>query len=340
MADAAAAVPSATMPAAARFLATLGGLALGALALAGCATQSSSSIPPRDSPYALVLGSAQDAGLPQVGCRLACCETARRDPSLRRLAASLLIADPRSGRRWLVDATPDLREQVELARGHPPGRAADGPRPPLFEGLFLTHAHMGHVAGLLQLGREAYDARGLPVHASPALCELLAGNAPWRLLVDSGGLELRPLAPGGTVELAPDLSVTALAVPHRAEFSDTLAFVVRGPRRALLYLPDIDAWERWEPPLERALAGVDVALLDGTFFADDEVPGRDLAGVPHPRIKHTLARLASLPAGERRKVLFTHLNHTNPAARGDGEAAAAVLAAGMDVAREGLLLEL
>lgn len=311
-----------------------------ALFLAGCATPPTPPAPPRDAPYALVLGSAQDAGLPQIGCRLPCCEDARRDPSLRRLAASLLIADPRSGRRWLVDATPDLREQVELAEGHPPGRVAVGPRPPLFEGLFLTHAHMGHIGGLLQLGREAWDARGLPVHASPALCEVLAGNAPWSLLVDTGGLELRPLAPGGTVELAPDLSVTALAVPHRAEFSDTLAFVVRGPRRALLYLPDIDAWERWDVPLEAALAGVDVALLDGTFFADGEVPGRDLAGVPHPRIRDTLARLASLPEGERRKVKFTHLNHSNPAALQGSSAATAVCAAGLAVVREGLVLEL
>lgn len=314
-------------------------LAVLLLPLAGCATPALPT-PPRDAPYALVLGSAQDAGLPQIGCRLPCCEAARRDPSRRRLAASLLIADPRSGRRWLIDATPDLREQVELARGHPPGRAADGPRPPLFEGLFLTHAHMGHVAGLLQLGREAYDARGLPVHASPALCEVLAGNAPWSLLVESGGLELRPLEAGGTVELAPDLSVTALAVPHRAEFSDTLAFVVRGPRRALLYLPDVDAWERWDVPLEAALAGVDVALLDGTFFRDGEVPGRDLAGVPHPRMEDTLSRMALLPEGERRKVLFTHVNHTNPAAQPASREAAAVRAAGMDVAREGLVLGL
>ncbi len=313
-------------------------LATTLLLAAGCVAVPPS--PPRDTPYALVLGSAQDAGLPQIGCRLACCESARRDPSLRRCASSLLIADPRSGRRWLIDATPDLREQVELAEGHPPGRAAEGPRPPLFEGVFLTHAHMGHIAGLLQLGREAYDVRGLPVWASPGLCEVLAGNAPWSLLVRSGGVELRALEPGGTVELAPGLSVSALAVPHRAEFSDTLAFVVRGPRRALLYVPDIDAWERWDVPLEQALAGVDVALLDGTFFADGEVPGRSLLGIPHPRIADTLARLAALPAGERRKVLFTHLNHTNPAARAEGAEAAAVRAAGMDVAREGLVLGL
>jgi pyrroloquinoline quinone biosynthesis protein B len=142
------------------------------------------------------------------------------------------------------------------------------------------------------------------------------------------------------VELSPDLSVTALAVPHRAEFSDTLAFVVRGPRRALLYVPDIDAWDRWDVPLETTLAGVDVALLDGTFFADGEVPGRDLAGVPHPRVADTLARLASLPESERRKVQFTHLNHSNPAVRPTSREAAAVRAAGMGVAREGLVLEL
>jgi pyrroloquinoline quinone biosynthesis protein B len=305
-------------------------------------------------PYALVLGTAQDGGLPQIGCERTCCAAARADPERRRLVASLLIVDPGSGRRWLIDASPDLAAQVERARGHPVARAVrrssaeaarTGPgagapdvlsnRPPLFDGLFLTHAHMGHVAGLLQLGREAYAARGLPVHGSPRMVRWLRENQPWSLLVGDGVLVPAALRPGESVALTADLAVTALAVPHRDELTDTLAFLVSGPNRTLLYLPDVDAWDRWDTPLEELLADVDVALVDGTFFSDGELPRRSLAAIPHPFIADTLARLAELPAALRSRLRFTHLNHSNPAADPESEAAARIREAGAAVAREG-----
>lgn len=292
------------------------------------------------APYVLVLGTAQDGGLPQIGCTQPPCEAARADPRRARRVASLLVCDPRSGKRWLLDASPDLREQVELARGHPASRLASGPRPALFDGVFLTHAHVGHYAGLLHLGREAYGARGVPTYASERMAGFLRTNGPWSLLVETGGLELATLRPGERVELAPDLSVEPLAVPHRDEFSDTLAFVVRGPSSALLYLPDIDKWERWERPLREALAEVDLALVDGTFFDGDELPGRDMSEIPHPFVVETLALLASEPAATRAKVLFTHLNHSNPLADSRSDAARRVRSAGMGVARDGQRIDL
>jgi pyrroloquinoline quinone biosynthesis protein B len=108
----------------------------------------------------------------------------------------------------------------------------------------------------------------------------------------------------------------------------------------LLYLPDIDKWERWDVRLEDVLARVDVALLDGTFFADGELPGRSMAEIPHPFIVETLERLREAPAALRAKVVFTHLNHTNPACDSGSEARARIEAAGMRVAREGERIEL
>jgi pyrroloquinoline quinone biosynthesis protein B len=251
-----------------------------------------------------------------------------------------LLVDPRSGKRWLLDASPDLARQVESARGHPPTRVEVGPRPPLFDGVFLTHAHVGHYLGLAQLGREAYGARGLPVHASPRMGEFLRSNGPWSLLVEDGAIELSELEPGRAVHLAQDLSLTPFRVPHRDEFSDTLGFVVRGPERAVAYLPDIDKWQRWERPLAQWLGELDLALVDGTFFGPGEVPGRDLDQIPHPFVVETLAALADAPPQLRARVLFTHLNHTNPLADPTSEAAARVTAAGMGVAREGQVLGL
>lgn len=302
--------------------------------LAACHAARIAEAPPA-TPYVLVLGTAQDGGLPQIACTCANCRAARADPARRRLVTSLLLVDPRSGKRWLFDATPDLPQQVERARScfHPQG----GRRPALFDGIFLTHAHLGHIAGLLELGREAYASAATTTYASAALSAFLRANGPWSQLLDEHHLELRELVPGEPVALAADLRVTPLLVPHRHEFSDTLAFLIQGPRRALLYLPDIDKWERWETPIESVLARVDVALLDGTFFDADALPGRDLAEIPHPFVIESLARFAPLDALARAKIRFTHLNHSNPLANPASAPAARVRAAGMAIASEGEL---
>jgi pyrroloquinoline quinone biosynthesis protein B len=293
-----------------------------------------------NEPYLVVLGVAQDGGYPQIACEEPLCDAARRDPSRARFVASLLLVDPRPradgrGRRWLFDATPDLARQVELARPHGGAPRGEGARPPLFDGVFLTHAHAGHYVGLWQLGREAYGSAPTLVHATPRTCGFLRENGPWSLLVDAAHIAPQELVPGTRLELAPDLTVTAIEVPHRAEFTDTVAFVIEGPTRSALFLPDIDKWERFERPIEGLVAAVDVAYLDGTFFDGDELPGRDMAQIPHPFVVESLARFEPLAAAERAKVRFLHLNHSNPLLDATSEATARVRAAGLAVAAQG-----
>jgi pyrroloquinoline quinone biosynthesis protein B len=124
-------------------------------------------------------------------------------------------------------------------------------------------------------------------------------------------------------------------VPHRAEYTDTFAFLVRGPQRTLLYLPDIDKWELWERRIEEVITSVDIALLDGTFYAEGELPGRNMSEIPHPLIDETIRRFEKLPADQRCKIVFTHLNHTNPAVDPDSAATARIINAGMAVAKDG-----
>ncbi|HVF60944.1 MAG TPA: MBL fold metallo-hydrolase [Thermoanaerobaculia bacterium] len=123
--------------------------------------------------------------------------------------------------------------------------------------------------------------------------------------------------------------------PFADEYSDTLGFLVRGPRRTVLYVPDTDSWRAWTRPLPELLAGVDEALLDGTFYSLDELPGRDVASIGHPLIADTMDLLAPLVKSRGLRVAFTHLNHSNPALELESAARKTIEACGFRVLAEG-----
>ena len=274
---------------------------------------------------AVVLGIMQDGGLPHTGCRCERCATAFADPTQAEYAACLAIVDGRQPspepvegkggydrptlRTYLLDATPDIKFQLNMLVDllpHPT-RAARL-RPP--DAIFLTHAHMGHIGGLPQLGPEAMDARGLPLYASAGVMRVLEKTAVWQPFLQN----IKPtiLHDGQPVHLGDGLTITPIAVPHRDEWgAGTFAFRVQGPTRSLLYLPDIDSWDAW-PQAWDVLSAADVALVDASFYSTEELNGR--SPVAHPLVNDTLARFADLPT----QLLLTHLNHTNPLLTGDG----------------------
>ncbi|HKY32282.1 MAG TPA: MBL fold metallo-hydrolase [Candidatus Polarisedimenticolia bacterium] len=321
-----------------------GAAAIALLAPAAClgcpAGAARAAAAPAVSVHAVVLGNVQDGGLPHLGCARECCERARRDPAASKRVASLgLIARPREGspRLFLLDATPDIRSQIDSLTD-PPQRAARPAGLPV-DGILLTHAHVGHYTGLMYLGKESMAARGVPVHATARMAAFLSAGGPWRRLLEGGHVALRPMTAGEPIVLAPGLSVTPIRVAHREEDSDAMGFLVAGPSRRLLYIPDIDAWERWETDIATLAATVDVALLDGTFHGPEEVPGRSLADVPHPTMLSTMDRLAAAARAGCR-ILFIHLNHTNPALWPGSAERRALRERGFDVAEDGLRLEL
>ena len=123
------------------------------------------------------------------------------------------------------------------------------------------------------------------------------------------------------MQLEADLRVTAFVVPHRDEFTDTVGYLIEGPRARAVFIPDIDRWERWDRSIRELANQVDLAFLDGTFSSVDEVRGRRIEEIPHPMVPET----RELLKGARAKLWFIHLNHTNPA-----------LDDAVDVAREGM----
>lgn len=304
------------------------------LILAATGACRTAAVLPPDEPYVMVLGIAQDGGYPQAGCRRADCVERFEGRGARAMVASLGIVDPASGQRWIIDATPDFPEQL-----HRLERVAGVPREgaPLLDGILLTHAHIGHYLGLAQLGREVLGTRGVPVFAMPRMRGFLEQNGPWSQLVTLKNIDLRTLEAGTAVALNERVSVTPLLVPHRDEFSETVAFVVRGPLRAILWLPDIDKWEKWSTGIESVVAQVDIAYVDATFYSAAELPGRDLSEIPHPTVEETMQRFASSPL--RSRIRLVHLNQSNPLLR-DASLRRAVEKRGFAMAVEGEIVSL
>ena len=285
-----------------------------ALATAGCASpggteRGAEEVPVPDRWRVVVLGIAQDGGMPHLGCERGPCAAARRGERRAEKVVCLGITDGKRG--WLLDATPDLPAQVH----------ALGVRKP--EGIFLTHAHVGHYAGLVFLGKEVLGAKGVPLYATERMRGFLSANEPWRRLVQEGRVNLQDNA---SVDLG-GVRVSAIPVPHRDELSDTVAYLVEGPNRRVLWLPDIDSWEKWERPVREVVASVDVAFLDACFFSAAELPDRIQGEVPHPPVVHSMEVLEGL----QERVRWIHLNHTNPLL----EDASPSESRGFRVAREG-----
>jgi pyrroloquinoline quinone biosynthesis protein B len=235
-----------------------------------------------------------------------------------------------------VDATPDLPAQIETIhtfRRHPAGKTDRAP----VDGVLLTHAHIGHYLGLAYLGFEAINAQGIPTWVSPRMAGFLRTNGPWSQLVKLENIRLREFQPGTPFELEPGISVKPIPVPHRDEYTDTMAFVIRGPRRTLLYVPDTDSWRAWPRPFSEVLKEekVDLALIDGTFYSPDELPDRDVTKIKHPLIIQSMDLLAPLVKAGTLRVEFTHLNHSNPAVEPGSAARKAIDARGFRVAADG-----
>ncbi|CAN0000015.1 unnamed protein product [Ectocarpus sp. 12 AP-2014] len=319
----------------------------------------------------VLLGCAQDAGLPQMGCGCRQCEYARRNPESKDgLVVCLALVDETEGKVFLIDATPNLREQLWYIQH--PKRKGDSGRPLELGGILLTHAHIGHYTGLLQLGKEEADMRGVPVFCTPSMASFLRSNQPWRQLTDRGNIAIQELDMDATdnsedvvsVQLTRSLSVIPVPVPHRAELSDTVAYVVSVGSRAvdasgsavshtsrldlgppaevssgesdtmkLLYCPDTDGWSGWKRSISSWCNEVDVALLDATFHGKGELKGRDMSEVvSHPIATETMAQLAGCKA----EVVLIHLNHTNPLLTADSPERAQAVAAGYKVGSFGM----
>ena len=285
------------------------------------------------APYIYILGVAQDAGFPQAGCYKPHCMPGWNDPERKITATSLGLIDPSSKKKYIFEATPDLPEQLFLLEQEAPSDEFS------LNGIFITHAHIGHYTGLMYLGREAMGAHGLPIYVMPKMEQYLRENGPWSQLIALNNISLMPLR-NDRSEVLNNLKVTPFLVPHRDEFSETVGYSIQGPKKTALFIPDINKWSQWKENILERIQLVDYALIDATFYDNNELPGRDMSTIPHPFVVETMATLSLLPREQREKVWFIHMNHTNPLLNLNSDQAQGVRAQGFNIASTGLRLKL
>lgn len=281
-----------------------------------------------------VLGTAQDGGIPHAGCYCPHCQQARSEPQFVRMISSVAILDFSDKSFVLIDATPDIRRQSDMVCQRLGLDSSGSKVSP--DGILLTHAHIGHYTGLMFFGYEAMSTHRLPVYCSQHMARFLKENGPWSQLVTLENITMHTLDLDRENRITQRISVIPFRVPHRDEYSDTLGFQIIGPSKKLLYIPDIQKWGVWNRSIQEEVKKVDYALLDGTFFSPDELPGRDLAKIGHPFIRDSLRILQKVVEKGKSQVYFTHLNHSNLALDPASAAQEEIMDKGFNLAEEGM----
>ncbi len=257
-------------------------------------------------PYVQVLGVAQDGGYPHFGCEKECCKMAWKDTSLRKYVVALAIVDPKTKKWWLMEATPDIKEQIEYFK-----KLSGGKYNYLPDGIFITHAHIGHYAGLINLGREVMNTTNIPVYVMPKMKEFIEKNGPWSQLVKLKNIKLVELKEDLPLKLTETIVVSSMLVPHRDEFSETVGYRITTNVRSYLFIPDIDKWNKWKHSLIKEVSKVDIAFLDATFNKSNELQNRAMSEVPHPFVEETMSVFKNENEKMKEKIHFIHFNHTN-----------------------------
>ena len=283
----------------------------------------------------IILGTIQDAGSPHIACMKDCCRNIFLRPVTDRKVVSLGVLDHQNKKSYLFEATPDMPSQLKHLKSCASWEAKETP-----QGVFLTHAHIGHYSGLMYFGKEAMNASEVKVYAMPRMRSFLQQNGPWSLLVENNNISLSDLNHNTEIELSENLGITPIEVPHRDEFSETVGYRIEGPNRSALFIPDIDKWSKWNLDLETVISTVDFAFIDGTFYDGVEINHRDISQIPHPFIIETLELLSDIPDSEKEKVHFIHFNHTNPVLNEESGVESEIEDAGFKVAKYGARIAL
>ena len=274
-----------------------------------------------------VLGVAQDGGVPHLGCSKTCCST----NSVTRYVSSIMVYNQKSKGSYIFDASPDLAKQLSFMKD----KISEN-----LKGIFLTHAHIGHYSGLMYLGRESFNSKNIPVYAMPRMKKFLETNGPWDQLVSLNNIKINSIINEREINVEKELIVKPIEVPHRDEYSETVGYLIKGPNKSAIYIPDIDKWYKWDKSIVDLIRSVDYAFIDATFYDEKEINYRDISEIPHPFVIESMKLFERFSKEEKSKIYFIHLNHTNPLLDSNSSEYKDLISKGYNVAQEGLVLKL
>jgi pyrroloquinoline quinone biosynthesis protein B len=283
------------------------------------------------NPLLVILGTLQDGGSPHLGCQKDCC----KEKDFTKKVVSLGLIDQTENKTFLFEATPDIVDQIKMLNDISGKRASTS-----IDGIFLTHAHIGHYSGLMYLGREAWNTRSIPVFVMPKMKNFLEKNGPWSQLVSINNIGLIEIENKKSVPISKRISITPYLIPHRDEYSETVGYKISGLDKTALFIPDIDKWSKWELDITKMISEVDYAFIDGTFFSTSELNNRNIEEIPHPLITESIKLFDTLDKEQKNKIWFIHLNHSNPALNKNSSEHKMIIEKGFHIASIGDLFTL
>jgi pyrroloquinoline quinone biosynthesis protein B len=300
-----------------------------------------------------VLGAAAGGGFPQWNCNCRNCDGVRKGTIRAQPRTQSSICVSPDGVDWvLFNASPDVLTQIKGFPALQPGRAI---RDTGIRAIVLVDGQIDHTTGLLMLR----EGRPLEVWCTDMVHEdLTTGNPLFQILGHYAGVNRHrlPIEPGNefAIDGIAHLRFTSVALkskappysPHRENphEGDNVGLRITDTRtgRKLFYAPGLG---EIEPHLEPLLKQADAVMVDGTFWTDDEMirlgisgkRARDIGHLPQSGAGGMIAVLRPLPA--RRKILI-HINNTNPILDEDSPERAQLAQAGIEVAYDGMEIEL
>ena len=284
-----------------------------------------------NAPYIIVLGTIQDGGFTSPKSQKKYYNDSFKILKNSKKVSSIAIVDPINKQQWIIDASPDFKEQLYNLQEQTSLYDLDG--------ILLTHAHIGHYLGLAYLGKEAMNTEKVKVFCMKRMINFLNNNGPWDQLIKNDNIYLSKIKKNKEFELNKNIKVIPFTVPHRDEYSETVCFLIISKQKKLIYIPDIDKWNLWDKNILEIIKSVDYALIDGTFYDEHELE-RDMSKIPHPFVCESMELFKNLSNKEKNKIFFTHLNHTNPLLIKNSIQQKEVIDKGFNIAQEKMILKL
>jgi pyrroloquinoline quinone biosynthesis protein B len=303
-----------------------------------------------------ILGSAAGGGYPQWNCNCVGCQSVRGgEKGVYQRTQSSLAVRGTEGSWYLINASPDVRQQLERLRDTVPTSIRSSP----IAGVLLTDAEIDHTAGLMIL-RES--AEPLAIYGTDSVGKALTdGFSILRVLKDYCGVVWSNIEPGSTVNLNNNdnssLEIEVFSVPGtppkymRSDVSingnhdnSVVGFTFRDRLSGgvVTYAP---ALSEFSDELLKRLDKSDCILVDGTFWQNDELvtlgtSTRTSEAMGHLPLSGESGSLNYLAKLSPLRKIFTHINNTNPILIANSTERKIVEAAGMEVAYDGLTIEL